>query len=270
MAEKSMRADSPPPPVPPGSSPAKSTPPDAGRDLAARAAVRELERENERLRGDLRTLGRRFSHDLRTPLNCISAAGGALGKPRAGDDPAHAALATSLLEAVGELAALIDRVSFVLKATADPPQEQPVAMREAVGNALLRLESRIRKDGATVVPPESWPRVVGVPSWLEVIWKFLIENSLEHGGPAARIELGWIRDSTEFLFRVRDHGGGVPPEERGRLFAPFDSLHELNAPRGLGLPIVRRLVELQGGRCFFEPPVGAGASFYFTLPASAP
>jgi len=70
------------------------------------------------------------------------------------------------------------------------------------------------------------------------------------------------------MFRVRDNGAGVPAGRRSQLFVPFNLLHELNAPRGLGLPIVNRLVELMGGRCFYEAPVGGGACFFFTLPAS--
>ena len=69
---------------------------------------------------------------------------------------------------------------------------------------------------------------------------------------------------------MRDHGGGVPPARRARLFTPFDRLHELNAPRGIGLPIALRLVELQGGRCDYVPPADGGACFVFALPLAAP
>lgn len=232
---------------------------------ALKKAMRELASENERLRGDLRTLGRRFSHDLRTPLNCVSTASEALSRLAPGSSPT--VLSHALLGAVAEVATLIERVSFVLKATADPPPRQHLAMRDVVWAALQRLESRTRKLGATIAQPDSWPQVEGVASWLEVIWENLIGNSLSHGGPAPRIELGWVRDSAEYLFRVRDHGGGVPVAKRDRLFMPFNLMHELNAPRGLGISIVGRLVEIQGGRCSYETPVGGGACFFFSLPA---
>jgi K+-sensing histidine kinase KdpD len=232
---------------------------------ALKEALRELAAENERMRGDLRTLGRRFSHDLRTPLNCVSTASELLCKLPPGSSPA--VVSHALLGAVAEVATLVERVSFVLKATADPPPRQLLAMKDIVWAALQRLESRTRKQGATIAQPDSWPQVEGVASWLEIIWGNLIGNSLSHGGPAPRIELGWVRDSAEYLFRVRDHGAGIPVAKRDRLFVPFNLMHELNAPRGLGLSIVRRLVEMQGGRCFHETPVGGGACFFFSLPA---
>ena len=240
---------------------------EGARVLAAAAALHELAWDNERLRGDLRTLGGRFNHDLRTPLNCVSTAGDALGKTSANPSSSRAPFAQALHEAVGEISILIERVSFVLKATADPPPLRTVAMKDVVWAALQRLDARRQKLGATIVQPESWPSVEGVAHWLEVIWVNLIANGLAHGGPAPRIELGWVKDSHEFQFTVRDHGAGVPARKRADLFTPFDLLHEFNAPRGFGLPIVHRLVEMQGGRCSYEEPPGGGASFSFFLPA---
>lgn len=234
------------------------------------AGESSAESGTERLRGDLRTLARRLSHDLRTPLNSVSTASEALGRLPA-TESSQAALAQTMLGAVKEISILIERVSFVLQATADPAPPQPVAMRDAVWSALQRLETRTRRHGATIVQPDSWPEVSGVRSWLEVIWENLIGNSLAHGGPDPRIELAWERAADAHRFRVRDHGAGVAPARRARLFTPFDRLHELNAPRGIGLPITLRLVEQQGGRCEYESPADGGACFVFTLPlAPAP
>jgi signal transduction histidine kinase len=108
--------------------------------------------------------------------------------------------------------------------------------------------------------------VVGVPAWLDLIWGNLILNSLQHAGALPRLELGWERGEGEHRFWLRDNGGGVAPEKRARLFHPVDRLHEVNAPRGYGLPIVQRLVELRNGRCGYEPDPVPGGSFYFTLP----
>jgi signal transduction histidine kinase len=236
--------------------------------LTSAVMLHELQCENERMRGDLRTLSRRFSHDLRAPLNCVSTAGEAIAKLPSQPSASQPAFAQILLGAVAEVSTLVERVSFILKATSDPQPGHNLAMKDVVWASLQKLETRIRKQGATVAQPESWPHVVGVASWLEVIWENLIGNSLIHGGKQPRIELGWVRDSNEYMFRVRDYGIGVAPGRRAQLFVPFNLLHELNAPRGLGLPIVNRLIELAGGRCFFEVPVGGGACFFFTLPAS--
>jgi signal transduction histidine kinase len=94
----------------------------------------------------------------------------------------------------------------------------------------------------------------------------LLDNAIRHTGKAPKIELGWDPSVGGSKFWVRDQGPGILPEKRRFLFYPFHCLHEPNAPKGLGLPIVDRLVRLQGGRCGHEPVNPSGSSFSFTLP----
>jgi signal transduction histidine kinase len=229
------------------------------------ADLHRLERENARLRGDLRTISRRLAHDLRTPLNCISTAGEALRDPTAADAETSALFVQSITDSVDEVVALLERASHILKATASPVPLQPVAMEEIVWGTLQRLETRILKAQATITKPATWPAVEGVPAWIDLIWVNLLLNSLQHAGARPRIELGWESAGPEVRFWLRDSGRGIAVEKRSRLFHPFDRLSDLNAPRGLGLPIVQRLVELQGGRCGFDPEPAPGGTFFFTL-----
>jgi len=226
-----------------------------------------LLRENARLRGDLLTVARRISHDLRTPLGGVVTTTEILKELLAENDSAHAALVDPIINSTEDLSRLIDRVSFLLKATVNPLPAARVKMGDPVFNALERLESRIIKSGATVVQPSAWPAVHGVAAWLEVVWGNLLANALQHGKKPARIELGWRQDHGGFRFWASDDGAGVPEEKIPGLFHPFHSLHEPDAPSGLGLAIVQRLVELQGGQCGYEPRGETGPVFYFTLPA---
>lgn len=123
-----------------------------------------------RLRGDLLTIASRVSHDLRTPLNYIFTVGEAMKEILVEKEPAVAAMADSLLSSAEEMTQLIKRVSFVLRASANPPDQTIVSMAEPVLIALQRLESRILKNQATVIQPPSWPEIEGVASWLEIIW----------------------------------------------------------------------------------------------------
>jgi signal transduction histidine kinase len=109
---------------------------------------------------------------------------------------------------------------------------------------------------------------MGVSSLLETIWWNLLVNALQHGKEKVRLELGWSQNVREFLFWVCDNGDGVPPRIVSNLFQPFHSLHHTNARKGLGLSIVQRLVELQGGCCRYEPNPQGGSCFHFTLPCS--
>jgi K+-sensing histidine kinase KdpD len=235
------------------------------KEKASLATQEELLRENGRLRGDLLTIVRRISHDLRTPLGGIITTSEMLKETLAENNPSSASLVTPILDSADGMSKLIERVNFVLKASATSYSKERVKMGETVFNALQRLESRILKSGALVAEPASWPEVNGVAPWLETVWWNLLANALQHGNPS-RIELGWRKDKNTFRFWMSDDGGGVPPGKIVKLFQPFHSLHEPDAPQGLGLSIMQRLVELQDGDCGYEPAPGGGC-FYFTLPA---
>lgn len=226
-----------------------------------------LEEENARLRGDLLTLAKRISHDLRTPLGGIAITAEALKEILAAHDPSAVPLAESLLASTDEIEQLIKQVSFVARASANPqPNKTAVPMAEAVSPTLQRLESRILKCHAAVVEPPSWPVVPGVLPWLEVIWWHLLHNALRHAGQNRRIELGWAKQVGVLRFWISDNGPGVPEPLRGKLFKEFHSLHQDQGAVGFGLSIVQRLVELQGGHCGYEQPAPGGACFFFVLP----
>lgn len=237
---------------------------------AIKSAKENGEDMNTRLRGDLLTIASRISHDLRTPLNYIFTAAQAMKEILLEKEPAAAAMADSLLTSAEEMTQVIKHVSFVLRASANPTAKTWLPMAEPVTNALQRVESRAVKSKATIKRPESWPEVAGVSPWLEMIWWNLLMNALTHGGQNAQINLGWRQSKHYFRFWIRDNGPGVPEARQKSLFKPFDSLHETKDLAGLGLSIVHRLVELQGGGCGHESPKHGGSLFYFELPVESP
>ena len=224
----------------------------------------KLSRENARLRGDLLTVARRISHDLRTPLGGIVVASEMLKEILAENKPSRASLTAPIFNSAEEIKKLIERVSFILKASVNPISKEPVKMGDVVFRVLQLLEGKILKKNAVVSEPSSWPEVNGIFPWLEVVWWNLLANALQFGKD--RIELGWQKKNGELRFWICDNGAGVPMEKRGKLFQPFHTLHEPDSAHGLGLSIVQRLMELQGGRCGYEPRLEGGSRFYFTLP----
>jgi K+-sensing histidine kinase KdpD len=224
--------------------------------------------ENARLRGDLLTVAHRISHDLRTPLGGISMTGEMLKEMAAEGSPISGTLFNPIFDSTEELLRLIERVSFVLKASIKSVVKERVQMGDIVFETLEKLERKIIKNKATVSKPTNWPEVDGVRAWLRVIWHDLLSNSLQHAAHPLKIELGWKEEANGFRFWVSDDAGGVPADRREKLFQPFETLSEPDAANGLGLSIVERLVSLQGGQCGYEPHSHDGSLFYFTLSAS--
>ena len=228
----------------------------------------ELLRENARLRGDLLTIAHRISHDLRTPLGSVSMTGEMLKEMLLDGTPVSGSLVNPIFDSTDEVRKLIERVSFLLKASVKPLTPEPVKMGDIVFQALEKLERTIVKSNASVSQPKTWPEVEGVPAWLRVIWLNLLSNPLQIGGHPLKLELGWKAEKEGVRFWVCDNAGGVPVEKRKKLFQPFESLSEPDATQGLGLSMVQRLVSLQKGRCGYEPHSESGSIFYFTLPAA--
>lgn len=223
------------------------------------------ESEIARLRGDLLTMASRVSHDFRTPMGSIVTATEVL-KEILLENNLPVALTQTVFESVDELTHQIKQISFIARATADPLPKKLLPMEGVVALALQRLESQIFKKQASVIQPESWPRVHGVAIWLEEVWWNLLANALEHSVDKPRIELNWKKEGDRYRFEICDNGPGVPEEIRKKIFRPFHLLSKHDSPPGFGLAIVQRLVELQGGDCCHEPKPG-GSCFFFSLPS---
>ena len=148
-------------------------------------------------------------------------------------------------------------------------------MSTVVAEAQQRLAHMIGKCQAEVVvqQPEAWPKAWGHAPWIEEVWANYLANALKYGGApsaAPRIELGATPQPDGMVrFWVRDHGPGLTPEQQALLFTPFTRLDRSRKGHGLGLSIVRRIMEKLGGQAVVESAgiPGEGSCFYFTLPA---
>jgi K+-sensing histidine kinase KdpD len=245
---------------------AEWTPGILARVFRSSVALHLLRRDKERLLGDLLTVGLRITHDLRTPLGGILTAAEALDELKDHSPGTEGSPMQPVIESAQDLAKIVNQLTVVAKASARPDVREVFNMGRSATRAVERIEAKVHQAGATVSKPSSWPDVTGDPARSEAVWGFLLENALRHAGSGPKIELGWEQQGDEYKFWVRDNGSGVPPERRRQLFHKFHRLHEINAARGLGLPIVERLVHLQGGQCGYEAPAQGGACFFFTLP----
>lgn len=148
----------------------------------------------------------------------------------------------------------------------------PVDVAHVVEETLRSLQQMISEAGAAVqVGP--LPACRGDATALGRIVANLVGNAVKYRDRSrpARIAIDGSVDGDQVTYRVEDNGVGIPPEAMPRLFVPFQRFHpKLAAGDGLGLPIVKRLVERMGGRLGVAPVAGGGTRFTWTLPAVAP
>jgi len=225
----------------------------------------ELLRENLQLRGDLKTVARRVSHDLRTPLSCIHTVCELLKEP-ATDMTSVRQTSGIIRNAALEAGQVLDRVGALLKASTDPIPTSIISVGSAVAQALEQLEPEIQAAGRKIRQPASWPEASGVKPWLELVWVQLIHNAVRHSVRGSPVQLGWEREPGAIRFWISSQGLVAGPMQP-RLLRPFHGLHA-HTGAGVGLSVVQRLVALQGGRCGYAPE-GDRAVFWFTLPAPA-
>ncbi len=150
----------------------------------------------------------------------------------------------------------------------------PVDMSGVVADTQRRLSRMITETRAQIKTPEAWLTVISYRPWIEEVWANYLSNALKYGGNPPRVELGFdtpsqngqVKDS-HVRFWVRDNGCGLAPAEQRQLFTEFTRLGQNGTEgQGLGLSIVRHIVERLGGEVGVESEVGKGSTFWFTLP----
>jgi PAS domain S-box-containing protein len=148
---------------------------------------------------------------------------------------------------------------------------KPLDMASIVAEAQGRLVYLIEEHQAELISPDTWPVALGYGSWVEEVWVNYLSNAIKYGGQPPRVELGVTEQADGMVrFWVRDNGPGLAPEEQARLFTPFTQLAQVHPKgHGLGLSIVRRIVEKLGGQVGVESEMGRGSVFTFTLPGMA-
>jgi signal transduction histidine kinase len=148
------------------------------------------------------------------------------------------------------------------------PENVPFA--DIVREALERVRGQIEAHHIQVIARENLPVIRGDKVRLVEVLQNLLDNAAKFAGekPDARIEVGSAgmdKNQMHILF-VCDNGIGIDPQFHERIFGLFNKLNPYIDGTGIGLTLVKRIVEIHGGRIWVESELGKGASFYFTLP----
>ena len=141
-------------------------------------------------------------------------------------------------------------------------------LQEVIGSALQHLDRRVRGRQIKVEIPPSDPLVQMDGVLIEQVLINLIDNVLEYTPPDSPIEIDASLNGESVGIEVIDHGPGLPPGTESRVFEKFFRIRPNESRRGigLGLAIVRGIVEAHGGTISAANRPGGGAVFRFTLP----
>lgn len=221
---------------------------------------------------ELDAFARTVAQDLKNPLTLITGQADRLKDELAQGDSFGAACRELLdqIEAGGQRSSrVIDSLLLLAWVRKGQVEQEVVAMGGIIEQAIENLTPLVNELEADLILPEQWPTVMGYGPWLEEVWTQYISNGLLYGGQPLRLEIGATPqvDGT-IRFWVRDNGPGIAPEAQTKLFTEFTQLDEAEGERGLGLSIVRRIIERLGGTVGVESRVGQGSTFYFILPSA--
>jgi signal transduction histidine kinase len=143
-----------------------------------------------------------------------------------------------------------------------------VDMEQVITNVQRRLGHMLEQYKAEFILPDEWPTALGYGPWLEEVWINYITNALKYGAQPPHFELGATPQADGMIrFWIHDNGEGLTAEAQKAIFTEFTRLSKLRAEgHGLGLPIVKRIIEKLEGTVGVESEVGKGCFFYFNLP----
>ncbi|MFJ1708432.1 ATP-binding protein [Kitasatospora sp. NPDC088346] len=236
--------------------------------LATAAAEIEPIKAADRMRTALLAA---VSHDLRTPLAVALASVGSLRSPDVEFSPEdQAELLATADESLVKLTRLVDNLLDMsrLQAGALILHLEPVHLDEVLPRALDSLLDRY----APIQPLDldTAPPVLADPPLLERVLANVITNALRYNAPGAPVLVAASHYLERVEIRVIDRGPGIPPEDRDRVFLPFQRLGDTDNTTGvgLGLALSRGLAEAMGGSLEVEDTPGGGTTMLLTLPAA--
>ena len=227
--------------------------------------INDLETKNAELERFTYTV----SHDLKSPLITI---GGYLGyleqDAKNGNMEALQKDMTHIRKATTQMQNLLDEVLELSRVgrVVNPPKAVP--FKEIVQDALGLVQQQLDDAAMQIDVAENLPIVQGDPVRLIEVIQNLVVNAVKFTRDQThpRIEIGYNEHPDEQLFYVRDNGMGIDARYHEKVFGLFEKLNPASNGTGVGLALVKRIIEFHQGRVWIESDGETGTTFYFTLP----
>ncbi|WP_298327594.1 PAS domain S-box protein [uncultured Dokdonia sp.] len=229
----------------------------------------ELQKENllkklEKSNDELQEYAHVVSHDLKSPLRSINALVNWIKDDNADsltkDTVEHLGMIETTLEKMEQLISDVLEYSSV---GSDNSVSEVVDLQEVLADieTLLHCPEHIKINIQQALPSINADKVK-----IQQLFQNLMSNSIRYcDKEEGLIEVGFTENKTHYTFTVKDNGIGIPKEYHDKIFKIFQSLNNHKDSTGIGLSIVKKIVDLYKGSIWLESTVGEGTTFFFTL-----
>lgn len=230
-------------------------------------ANEELSKKNEEMEQFTYTV----SHDLKSPLVSLQGFSGYIVRDlTAGRTDRLVQFANYITEGVKRMQRTINDLLEISRVGRTTRPHEPVDVTEMVREWIIAHAQQVETIGVLVNVQDDMPVLLTDKTGLIQVFDNLITNAMKYGctDSNARISVGAKIKGDEIHYFVRDNGPGIPKEYHERIFGLFERLRGDGDGTGVGLAIVKRIVEVQGGKTWVESEPGQGAIFWVAFPQS--
>jgi len=230
--------------------------------------IRRIQKDLQARNRELDAFAHTVAHDIRNSLNRIMGFAEMLSEEYNTISADELKKYSDIITRSGrQMSQLVEALLLLAGVRKQEVELTPLDMSDIVDGALHRLSDMIDRYQAEIILPQAWPTAMGYAPWVEEVWVNYLDNALKYGGQPPCLELGAaLQPDGQLRFLVQDNGPGIAPENQARLFTEFTRLEPSRSEgHGLGLSIVKRIVERLSGQVGVESRLGQGGLFYFTL-----
>jgi len=204
------------------------------------------------------------SHDLKSPLRSIDALVSWLKEDNKGKFDEISLQNLGLIESTLEkMEQLISNILNYSSLDAESDQQELVNLNDMV----LDLKERLNiPKHVSITIKSKLPEVYGDSTKFQQLFQNLLSNSIKFcDKEKGVIEVDYIELESHYQFSVKDNGMGIEEKYHAKIFKIFNYIKKSKDSSGIGLSIVKKIVNLYGGEIWVESELGAGATFYFTI-----